>query len=251
MDLNNPDTRQRILGMRLQDGAQLVASQIADEFGVSLDTVRRDILALEASGMATRIRGGAVPIATPAKALHRRLSKKTTVATALITAAIKIIGDAKTVLVDGGTTTLALIPQLPRVDGRLVITPSPWVAIACQEANIDVFLLGGTLSPRGGITTGNDTILQAERIAADIAVLGACGIDPDWGLSADDYAEAQMKQAMHAAAAQTIIVTEGKKIGKRARHQTLPLQDIAVIITDAPKDQTAALSEAGAAVVTV
>ncbi|MEP3513130.1 MAG: DeoR family transcriptional regulator, partial [Lentilitoribacter sp.] len=62
MNLNVPDTRQNLLAERLANGVQIVAPKVAAEFGVSLDTIRRDILALEAAGKAQRVRGGAVPV---------------------------------------------------------------------------------------------------------------------------------------------------------------------------------------------
>ena len=57
MNLNNPDTRQQLLSDRVQAGAQLIAKDLAQEFDVSLDTIRRDILALVAKGKARRTRG--------------------------------------------------------------------------------------------------------------------------------------------------------------------------------------------------
>ncbi|MCG3268151.1 DeoR/GlpR family DNA-binding transcription regulator [Yoonia sp. I 8.24] len=245
MDLNIPDTRQRLLAQRLDAGCQIVATDVAKEFDVSLDTIRRDILALEANGLAQRVRGGAMPIARPADPLHARINAADAVNPAIIRAAIREIGDAPTLLMDGGATTLSLIPQLAGVANRLVITPSPWVAIACQEHAIAVFLIGGTLSARGGIAVGDHAQLQTGVVSANIAILGACGVDTSFGLSSDDHAESQMKQAMHAAAARTIVVTGAQKIGRRARHHTLPLDQIDAVITDADHRLTAPFSDAG------
>lgn len=241
MSLNVPDTRQAELAARLRDGHQIVAVDVANEYGVSIDTVRRDILALEAEGKAQRVRGGAVPVATPAAPLHARLASEALVNQSLIKAAIEEIGDAQTLIIDGGRTVLAVVEHLPAQDGRLVITPSPWVAIACQNRDIDVFMLGGALRAQGGIATGENALNRVAGVSADIAVLGACGLDRDFGLSSDDHDEAQMKRAMHKAASRTIIVTEGAKIGRRARHRTLPLAEIDVIVSDAPTDAVKAL----------
>lgn len=241
MSLNVPDTRQAELAARLRDGHQIVAADVANEYGVSIDTVRRDILALEADGKAQRVRGGAVPVATPAAPLHARLASEAPVNQRLIKAAIGEIGDAQTLIVDGGRTVLAVVENLPAQEGRLVITPSPWVAIACQNRGIDVFLLGGALRAQGGIATGESALDRVAGVSADIAVLGACGLDRDFGLSSDDHDEAQMKHAMHKAASRTIIVTEGAKIGRRARHRTLPLAEIDAIVSDASIDATDAL----------
>lgn len=241
MSLNVPDTRQAELAARLRDGHQIVAVDVANEYGVSIDTVRRDILALEAEGKAQRVRGGAVPVATPAAPLHTRLASEAPVNQSLIKAAIKEIGDAKTLIIDGGRTVLAVVEHLPAQDGRLVITPSPWVAIACQNGDVDVFMLGGALRAQGGIATGENALDRVAGVSADIAVLGACGLDQDFGLSSDDHDEAQMKRAMHKAASRTIVVTEGSKIGRRARHRTLALAEIDAIVSDATNDAANAL----------
>ncbi len=236
MNLNIPDTRQQVLALRLDQGSQLIAQELALEFDVSLDTIRRDILALEAEGKARRVRGGAVPIAKPVSPMLERLSSGHGVNQAIIDATIAHVSDVPTLLVDGGTTTLAIISQLPKLDQRLVITPSPWIAIAAQERGSDVHLLGGNLSTSGGITTGNTTLSSINDIAVDVALLGVCGLDPEFGLSADDHAEMHMKQAMHRAANSTIIATEQSKLGTKARHRTLPVDEIDLIITDANPD---------------
>lgn len=248
MPLNIPDTRQTILAGRLSQGQHIVASEAAQEFDVSLDTIRRDILALETAGHAQKVRGGAMPIAHPAHPLHLRLFHKDSISPALIDLAVAHIGDAATLIVDGGATTLALVENLPPHPERLIITPSPWVAIACQTRGIDAFLLGGTLSASGGIAVGGTGLQQVQNTAADIAILGACGLDPDFGLSADDFAETQMKQAMHRAAQRTFVVTTSAKLGLRARFHTLPLDQIDTVIADASPDQVQTFHHAGAAI---
>ena len=250
MDLNIPDTRQGVLAARLRQGAHIVATEVAAEFDVSLDTVRRDILALEAGGKARRVRGGAVPVAAPAGRLHDRLSARPPLKPALIATAVARIAQAPTLAMDGGATTLALIAQLPRLAGRLVITPSPWIAVACHENDIDVFVIGGRLSPQGGVATGAAALDDLTEVAADVAVLGACGLDAAFGLSSDHDGEAQIKAALHHTARSTIVVTDSTKIGRRARHHTLGLTQIDCIITDAGPDMTAPLTRAGARIVT-
>lgn len=250
MDLNTPDTRQQLLAQRLAEGTEIVALDAAREFDVSLDTIRRDILALEAEGQAKRVRGGAVPLVRPASPLHQRLSENPPVAATLIRSAIDHIGDAATLVLDGGVTTLSLIAHLPRIAERLIVTPSPWVAIAAQEQGAEVFLLGGPLRPQGGIATGAVALSAMASVSADIAILGACGLDAAFGLSSDDYDESQMKIAMHRAAQRSFVVTDSSKIGQRARHRTLALDHIDLILTDATPEQITPLVAAGANIIT-
>jgi DeoR family fructose operon transcriptional repressor len=241
MNLNFPDTRQNTLAQRLRAGRQIVAADVAREFAVSTDTVRRDILALEAAGVAHRVRGGAVPVALPSSPLHERLSSGAHINPSLIREAAAQIGDAATLILDGGSTALSLIQYLPERAGRLVITPSPWNAIACHERGIDVFMIGGKLSAMGGSAVGDWAHSRLAEFAADIAILGACGLDADFGLSSDEFEESQLKQAMQASARRTIVVTAQTKLGKRARYHTLPLSQIDCVITDASPEQTTAL----------
>ena len=124
----------------------------------------------------------------------------------MIDAALEEVSDAPTVIVDGGATMLALAGRLPVQPGRLVVTPSPWVAVACVERGIEVMLLGGMVRARGGVASDGQTLGEIGQVAADVAVLGACGIDAGFGLSTDDLAEARLKQAMCAAAARTVVV---------------------------------------------
>lgn len=236
MSLNIPDTRQAELAALLEKGHQVVAVDAAREYGVSIDTIRRDLLALEERGIAKRVRGGAVPSVVPAEPLHARIAHEPPINPKLCSAAIREIGDAKTLLVDGGRTALRIVEELPQLPDRLVITPSPWIAIACQAKGIAVFLLGGTLRPQGGIATGEIAVARVAGVSADVAVLGACGIDAEFGLSSDDYDEGQMKRAMHEAAGRTVVVTAKQKIGRRARHQTLPIAEIDALISDINPD---------------
>lgn len=245
MILNVPDTRQAEMARRLQTGQPIVATDVAAEFDVSPDTVRRDILALEAAGVAHRVRGGAIPTATPAAPIHERLRSAPAIDEAMIRRAIDVIGSSLTLIVDGGTTALRVIERLPALQDRLVITPSPWVAIAGQQIGLDVVLIGGRLRPRGGIATGDATLRAVSEMAADIAILGACGIDPEFGLSADDYDEAGMKRAMLNAAERCVVVTDAAKVGRRARHRVAGCEDLDFLVTNADATATRGFAASG------
>lgn len=249
MDLNIPETRQHLLEARLAEGQPVVAADAAVEFGVSLDTLRRDIIALEQAGKARRVRGGAVPVVAPDLPLVEKLAGGRGPAPALIAAGLAAVAGAKTMILDGGSSVLALARALPPAPGLLVMTPSPWVAAAVAERGIEAFVLGGKLSPHGGIAVGGEALVEAGRLAAEVAVLGACGIDAGFGLSADDFEEAQMKRAMAAAAEEVLVLTSSDKVGRRARYRVLPPEGLTRLITDADAEKTAALAAEGLEVV--
>ena len=94
-------------------------------------------------------------------------------------------------------------------------------------------MLGGRMSPQGGINVGLECERQLNALAADVAVLGACGLDAEFGLSSDDLLESAVKAQMARSARQTIVVTGRSKIGVRARHRTLAPAEIDLVVTDA------------------
>lgn len=245
MDLNAPETRQEDLAARLQRGEHLVAGELAREFGVSLDTIRRDIIALEQEGLARRVRGGAVARGALPDPLAARLQRPARFRLQLIDLALDALDGVHTLLLDGGATTLAVAERLQLPPGGRVVTPSPYVAVACQRNGIEVFMLGGQLSPSGGVNVGEAAEARLAALNVDLALLGACGIDAIYGLSSDDFAESQLSEAMATAAARVIVLCDASKLGRRALHHTLPPSRIDVLITDATPDQLRPFYHAG------
>lgn len=243
--LSTPDTRQDILRRRLAAGQMLAAAALADEFAVSPDTIRRDLVALEAAGVARRTRGGVLPVLQPAAPMGERRS---TVAPALVAAAARLVKDGMAIAIDGGTTMLALARALPAAPRILVVTPSPAVAVVCLEKRVSAHLIGGRLSHAGGVAVGADAERAVAATAVDLCFLGVCGLDASSGLGADDPDEASLKRAMAGVASRTIAVTAAEKIGRRARHRALSAEALDLLFTDAPRDAVAALVAAGVVV---
>lgn len=241
-DTDLPETRQALLADRLAHGVTLRLSEIAAEFGVSTDTARRDLATLEAAGQARRVRGGALP-AAPASPLRDR--EPSDLPPGLLDRLVRHLAQAHTLIVDGGTSTLALARRLDPAPGRVVITPAPRIAAVTHSRGIATITIGGPLSERGGIATGAAAQAALADTFADVTVLGACGLDANRGLSSDDHDEAAIKRAMAAAAARTCVLTGAAKLGRRARHATLRSEAIHLLATDAPPDATAPFAARG------
>ncbi len=249
--LNNPLVRQDMLRKRLQNGAQLVATELADEFDISLDTIRRDLLVLEEKGYAQRVRGGAVPSAQPLQSLKQRRERPGRNVSHLAEAAVPLIKEGMSILMDGGTTLEKLAERLQPSPGLLVVTPSPVIATLLIHKDITVHLIGGRISPWGGVAVGREAERALSEMAVDLAFLGVCGLEATFGLSADDSDEAAMKQAMAKAARNTALICRNEKVGHRARHRVLEPEHLSTIITDADPDAMRAFSETGAEIIHV
>ena len=148
---------------------------------------------------------------------------------------------AKTLILDGGTTVLALARLFRPERGRMVITPSPWIAVVFQENGIEVTLIGGQISTRGGICVG---MIRRHSLAPWPVVLGACGLEGTFGLSADDLLESAVKRAMARCAKEVAVLADSSKIGMRAHHKILAPRAITHLVTDASEHEVTAFRDA-------
>ena len=244
-ELNNPVVRQSILRQRVEVGGTLVASSLATEFNVSLDTIRRDILTLEETGYVQRVRGGAVPLVASPTPIFSRLETKNPSRDALAQKAAGLTFDGMVLLFDGGSTLLSLAQKLPAMPNSLVVTPSPAIALATLSKAIPTVLIGGRMSVAGGLAVGAETVKAISQISADLCFLGACALDPETGLWADDYDEAAVKTQICAASARICVVTTSEKLGRSARHHVIGSQGIDLLVTDATPQAVRAFEAEG------
>lgn len=236
LDLNVPQTRQNILRERIAQGKPLIAQDLATQLGISIDTVRRDLIALEQRGLVRRVRGGALPVTPVAPPYAEREASPEAQIGLLADRAVRLLDQAGTVFLDAGTTTTAIAARLPESFAGLIVTPAPSVALAALRRGARVHIIGGALCPDGAMATGAEAERAIAAIAADVCVLGACGLWPEFGISAEDAGEAGVKRAMAQAASQVVVVASVTKLARRGRHRVLPIDQIDVLVSDAPAD---------------
>ncbi|GAA3341146.1 DeoR/GlpR family DNA-binding transcription regulator [Amorphoplanes nipponensis] len=244
--------RKEFLLARLERDRRLVAKDVAAELGVSEDSVRRDLRELAAAGRCQRVYGGALP-ASPAVADYgTRREVEVASKQRVATAAAALIRPGATVILDGGTTALAVTRALPAGLAATVVTHSPTVAAALAgHPSVEVYVLGGRLFRHSMVTCGAAAVEAAQAVHADLFLLGVTGVHPDAGLTTGDADEAAMKRALARRAADTYVLASTEKIGAASRFAVLPLDAVAGVITDAPPgDPTVGrLTAAGTAVI--
>ncbi|MBG0562802.1 DeoR/GlpR family DNA-binding transcription regulator [Actinoplanes aureus] len=244
--------RRDFLLARLHTDGKLVAKEIAAELGVAEDSIRRDLRELAAAGLCQRVYGGALPV-SPAVADY---AARTTVATSskdrVAAAAAALIRPGSTVLLDGGTTALAVTAALPADLHATVVTHSPTVAAALvTHAAVDVYVLGGRLFKHSAVTCGAAAAEAAQRISADLFLLGVTGVHHEAGLTTGDADEAAMKRTLAGRAADTYVLASSEKIGAASPFTVLTPDAVSGVITDAPADHPVlrALRTAGVAII--
>lgn len=227
------------------------SARLATLFGISAESVRKDLALLEGRGLLRRVHGGAVP-REPSRAepnvadRPERLAEKSAIARC----ALRFVPEGGSLLLDAGTTTLRLAELLP-ADGGLVVYTNSWpVGIALHDRGIEVVMLGGRIRP---VTMAGVGALTAQALAAvnvDVAFLGTNGLSFQRGLTTPDADEAAVKKQMLAAAHQRVFLVDSSKFDRAslARHATLADVDVLITDADATEEHRALLRAEGISV---
>lgn len=224
--------KDHLLGILHHDG-RIVAKQVAVDLGVSEDSIRRDLRELADAGALVRVYGGALPIPLADRPVDQRAGLATESKQRVAQLAVTQITPGATIVLDAGTTTLAMTRILPHGPDLTVITPSPAVALAVAEhSEARIVMIGGELS-RFSMVAGGPLAMEAvQQLAADLFFLGVTGIDPVHGLTTGDLGDAATKRAIAARCTQTLVLGSEEKIGATSRYPVLDLERVAGIIVD-------------------
>ena len=226
--------RRDLLLDRLHRDGRIIAKDLAAELGLSEDSVRRDLRDLAAAGLCQRVYGGALPASPAVLDYSARQGIATDSKLRVATRAAAMIQPGSTVILDGGTTALAVAQALPLDLKALMVTHSPTVASAlATHPSIDIYLIGGRVFKHSVVASGAAAVEAAGAVNADLFFLGVTGVHPRTGLTTGDADEAAMKRALSRRAADTYVLASTEKIGAASPFAVLPLDAVAGIITDA------------------
>jgi len=230
------ERQQEMVGIIARD-RRLSVSTAAESFGVTTETVRRDLAILEQQGLIHRVHGGAVPadaLTTVEIAVSERdqtaAEQKNRIARAALD---QLPGDGGSILLDSGTTTSRIAALLPQ-DRRLTLftnTATIAVKVAAQP-NIDLHLLGGRVRPTTQAAVGPATIAALGDLRVDVSFLGTNGLTVEHGLSTPDADEAAVKAAMIGAGRRVVVVTDSRKLGHVTLVRFGTCDQIDAVITD-------------------
>lgn len=231
-------------------------ARLSEALGVSAVTIRSDLDALERRFLLRRIRGGAVavqparfqrPLDLPSQSFAAEKQR-------IGAMAARMARDGETIILDAGTTALAMALALP-ADLRdiVVITSSLEIPMALEtHLGATVMVTGGTVKKTGRNPHSRSLIppfgtLLLGQINADCAYLCCAGIDTERGFTNAHFEEVEIKRAMLASARRTVMLGDHGKIGHVAGARIAAIEEVSALITDdgaAPAD-VQALEAAG------
>ncbi len=227
--------RKDFLAAQLAAAGKVVAKDVALELGLSEDTVRRDLREMASAGLCQRVYGGALRVSPAVADYPTRAGVAPESKRRVAARAAALISPGSTVILDGGTTTLAVVSALPLDLRCTVITHSPTIAAALLgHEQVEVFILGGRLFRHSAVTCGAAAVEAALGISADLFLLGVTGVRTDSGLTTGDADEAAMKRALANRAAETYVLASAEKVGAASPYLVLPVREVTGIVTDSP-----------------
>lgn len=219
------ERQQRILDLLRKQG-RVVANELALAFAVSEDSIRRDLREMAAKGLCRRVYGGALLPTPQFDALPERVGRDDPERSALAAHAASLLLPGQVVLMDAGSTNVAIARAL-RGTALTVVTNSPAVADALSGAQAaEVVMIGGRIDPRSGGAIGSIALQQLAELQADVCIPGICAVDPEtgiWGINAEECA---FKQAMLRVSATTLIVAGNEKLGARGSFRIAGIEQV-------------------------
>jgi len=224
----------RILKILEKDG-KVATNMLADGFGVSRETVRRDLLEMERSGFLQRVHGGAVPNegAEPEPAFETRIAQFSTQKEAIGELAASLIPQGSTCFIDAGSTTNAFAQVLAKKGDFRVITNSLDIArIMVSGRNCETLLLGGTPHADVPATYGELTLSEIDRFRADYAIISPVAIDQQRGLTNYELHEAEVARKMIRNAHECVALGHSAKLNTESRVAICRLDEVNHLVTD-------------------
>jgi len=222
------EERQQAMADLIAKRGRLSVNELAEEYGVTTETVRRDLSVLERAGIIRRVHGGAVPaeaLTVLETAVTDRDLAHSEEKDRIAKAALLLLPpEGGSVLLDAGTTTARLATYLPRDHALTVVTNA--VPIAARLAglrNVDLHLLPGRV---------RRTIAALHVLRTDVAFVGSNGLTLDHGFSTPDHSEAAGKRAMVRAGRRVVVLADSSKIGLENTVRFAELDDVDVLVTD-------------------
>ena len=244
------ERRTKILRWLAGEG-KVLAADLAERLGVSLDTVRRDLQELAAAGALRRVHGGALPPSPGSPRFVDRLGDDAGAKGAVAGRAIGLVRPGEVVALSGGTTILHFARRLPEDLAATVIATNPDIAVALADhPRLTVDVIGGRLHPDARTVTGPDAVDALRRVRPDVCVLSACSLHPVAGLTLRVREEALVVRTMVEQSGRVIALTTAAKLGSAGPYPVAAPGRIDTLVTDAREDELVVFRELGIGVVT-
>ena len=225
--------RMEYIADSLRRNQRIHITTICAELGVSDDTLRRDLAEMENQGLLTRVHGGAVQRSDTSVQILERYDTERQSKAHMAEKFVALLRSGDTLLIDGGTSNLAVAKALPRDMELTVFTNSfPIASELFSHIRHRCIFIGGEVDCEGQVTLGISTYRELQNICTDWAVIGVSDLHPTEGAFCIKREEAMIKSAMLECGRKRVIMASSKKLDRARTFKIANLADITHIVTD-------------------
>jgi DeoR family transcriptional regulator, fructose operon transcriptional repressor len=228
-------------------------AELCEKFGVSSATIRNDLRELDGNRLLVRTHGGAILLekARFEPEAEEKEDKYAEEKRRIARAALGLIDDGDTIIVDTGTTTQKLADLLDGKPGLTVLTNDILIARRLEDhPSATVHLIGGVVRRKFHCTVGPKALEMLAGLTVDKAFMGANSFSLENGASTPDFQQSELKRLMARIATKVYLLVDGTKIGRNSFVRFASIEDIDCLITDSiGDDERRALEESGVEVI--
>ena len=245
-----PNPRQAGVLDTVRELGTVTVEALAERFGVTLQTVRRDVKLLSDAGLLARFHGGVrLPASTTENIAYRARQQLNDDAKRCIARAVaRQVPDGCSLILNIGTTTEAIARELLGHHGLRVITNNLNVAaILSDNPDCELIVAGGLVRSKDRGIIGEATVEFISQFRVDIGLIGISGIEADGTLRDFDYREVKVAQAIIRASRQVWLAADHSKFNRPAMVEVGRLDQVDSLFTDSPPPTAfaALLADAG------
>ncbi|WP_350343993.1 DeoR/GlpR family DNA-binding transcription regulator [Proteinivorax tanatarense] len=241
-----PAERRKEIIEVLKREEKIVVDEVAEKLNVSPMTIRRDLQQLEKEEVLTRTHGGAVlgEKLTQEIPYNEKKQENTEAKGKIADQAAALIEDGYTIILDAGTTNMAIAKRLDKFKNIKVVTNDLLIASYLSQQEVDVYCSGGEIQKNTGACFGSSALKFFSEVYADITFVGTSAVDVVAGITTPTLDKAELKKKMLSAGEKKVLVADSSKFGKKSFAKVVDLRDLDVVITDSdlPKNLIDTLS---------
>lgn len=233
--------RRREILARLENKGKVIVSELAKDFDVTEETIRRDLEKLDKEGLVSKTYGGAVSKHDAALDLPYKVRVSVNVAEKqkISDTVAEMVKDGDRIMLDASSTAIYVVRKLKSKKNLTVITNSVEILLElADKPDFNVLSTGGSLRQGSLSLTGSSAEKMIRSYHVDLAICSCKGIDTELGITDSNEKDCLIKQAMYDSAERRMLVIDNGKFDKKSFVKVGELASVDTIVTDkCPSDK--------------